>query len=113
MVGVVPPARAERGDSRPLMAAAGGPGPTCVLGIDLGTTSVKAALVTGTERGLALAQSCSRETQAHSDSLGEAPQVRAARECSGKSQDTGLALQWLGCLVHWTEESSGFPEFCA
>lgn len=59
------------------MAAAGAPGPTCVLGIDLGTTSVKAALVTGTERGLALAQSCSRETQAHSDSPGAAAQVRA------------------------------------
>ncbi|XP_063258814.1 sedoheptulokinase isoform X1 [Prinia subflava] len=72
------------------MAAAGGPGPICVLGIDLGTTSVKAALVTGTERGLALAQSCSRETQAHSDSLGAAPQgmeqdvqkiLRALNEC--------------------------------
>ncbi|XP_066419537.1 sedoheptulokinase isoform X2 [Molothrus aeneus] len=72
------------------MAAADGPGPTCVLGIDLGTTSVKAALVTGTERGLALAQSCSRETQAHSDSPGAAPQgmeqdvqkiIRALNEC--------------------------------
>ncbi|XP_030818835.1 sedoheptulokinase [Camarhynchus parvulus] len=72
------------------MAAAGGPGPTCVLGIDLGTTSVKAALVTGTERGLSLAQSCSRETQAHSDSPGAAPQgmeqdvqkiLRALNEC--------------------------------
>lgn len=65
------------------MAAAGGPGPTCVLGIDLGTTSVKAALVTGTERGLALAQSCSRETQAYSDSLGAAPQVRLAGSAQG------------------------------
>ncbi|NXM27835.1 SHPK Sedoheptulokinase, partial [Oxyruncus cristatus] len=64
--------------------------PTCVLGIDLGTTSVKAALVSGTERGLALAQSCSRETQAHTDSLEAGPQgmeqnvqriVRALNEC--------------------------------
>ncbi|KAM4760139.1 sedoheptulokinase isoform 1-T1 [Cyanocitta cristata] len=88
MVGVGPPVCAGQGDSHPLMAAAGGPGPTCVLGIDLGTTSVKAALVTGTER--ALAQSCSRETLAHSDSLEAGPQgmeqdvqkiIRALNEC--------------------------------
>lgn len=81
MVGVGPPVCAGQGDSlHPLMAAASGLKPACVLGIDLGTTSVKAALVAGTERGLALAQSCSRETQAHSDSPGAAPQVRAGRE---------------------------------
>ncbi|NXA05338.1 SHPK Sedoheptulokinase, partial [Sapayoa aenigma] len=67
-----------------------GPEPTYVLGIDLGTTSVKAALVTGTERGLALAHSCSRETRAHTDSLEAGAQgmeqsvqriIKALNEC--------------------------------
>ncbi|XP_071431508.1 sedoheptulokinase isoform X2 [Pithys albifrons albifrons] len=79
MVGVGPAGCAEQGDS--------GPEPSCVLGIDLGTTSVKAALVTGTERALALAQ---RDTRAHTDSREAGPQgmeqnvqsiIRALNEC--------------------------------
>ncbi|NWW71555.1 SHPK Sedoheptulokinase, partial [Climacteris rufus] len=69
---------------------AGGPEAAWVLGIDLGTTSVKAALVTGTERGLAVAQSCSRETRAHTESLEAGAQgmeqnvqkiIKALNEC--------------------------------
>ncbi|EOA98691.1 Sedoheptulokinase, partial [Anas platyrhynchos] len=47
---------------------------SCVLGIDLGTTSVKAALLVGTGRGHVVAASCSRETQAHTSSLEAGPQ---------------------------------------
>ncbi|NWZ23515.1 SHPK Sedoheptulokinase, partial [Asarcornis scutulata] len=47
---------------------------SCVLGIDLGTTSVKAALLVGTGRGHVVAASCSRETQAHASSLEAGPQ---------------------------------------
>ncbi|XP_062479488.1 sedoheptulokinase isoform X1 [Pezoporus occidentalis] len=70
--------------------AAGRPGPACVLGIDLGTTSVKAALLTGAEREQVVAESCSRETQAYASSLEAGPQgmeqdvrriVRALNEC--------------------------------
>lgn len=60
--------------------AAGGPAPACVLGIDLGTTSVKAALVVAAERGHVVAESCSRETQAHTSSLEAGPQVRGGRQ---------------------------------
>lgn len=59
--------------------AAGRPTPACVLGIDLGTTSVKAALLVGAERGHVVADSCSRETQAHTDSLEAGPQVRGGK----------------------------------
>uniref|UniRef100_A0A8B9YWZ7 Carbohydrate kinase FGGY N-terminal domain-containing protein n=1 Tax=Buteo japonicus TaxID=224669 RepID=A0A8B9YWZ7_9AVES len=70
--------------------AAGRPAPACVLGIDLGTTSVKAALLMGAEQGQVVAESCSRETQAHTSSLEAGPQgmeqnvwriVRALNEC--------------------------------
>lgn len=55
--------------------AAGRPDAACVLGIDLGTTSVKAALLVGAERGQVVAESCSRETQAHTSSLEAGPQI--------------------------------------
>ncbi|XP_049658996.1 sedoheptulokinase isoform X1 [Accipiter gentilis] len=70
--------------------AAGRPAPACVLGIDLGTTSVKAALLMGAEQGQVVAESCSRETQAYTSSLEAGPQgmeqnvrriVRALNEC--------------------------------
>lgn len=67
--------------------AAGRPVPACVLGIDLGTTSVKAALLIGAERGQVVAESCSRETQAYTNSQEAGPQVRGDR-----FQDTGLGL---------------------
>ncbi|NXY72617.1 SHPK Sedoheptulokinase, partial [Glareola pratincola] len=66
------------------------PAPACVLGIDLGTTSVKAALLVGAEQGQVVAESCSRETQAHTSSLEAGPQgmeqnvrriIRALNEC--------------------------------
>jgi len=59
--------------------AAGRPAPAYVLGIDLGTTSVKAALLVGAERGQSVAESCSRETRAHTGSLEAGPQVRGGR----------------------------------
>ncbi|XP_040543306.1 sedoheptulokinase isoform X1 [Gallus gallus] len=68
----------------------GGPDSVCVLGIDLGTTSVKAALVVGTERGQVVAESCSRETQAYTSSVEAGLQgmeqdsrriIRALNEC--------------------------------
>ncbi|XP_072209460.1 sedoheptulokinase isoform X2 [Excalfactoria chinensis] len=68
----------------------GGPDSACVLGIDLGTTSVKVALVAGTERGHVVAESCSRETQAYSSSVEAGLQgmeqdsqriIRALNEC--------------------------------
>ncbi|KFP01899.1 Sedoheptulokinase, partial [Calypte anna] len=67
-----------------------GSAPACVLGIDLGTTSVKAALLEGTERGQVVAGSCSRETQAYTSSLEAGPQgmeqnvrriIKALNEC--------------------------------
>ncbi|XP_053131094.1 sedoheptulokinase-like [Hemicordylus capensis] len=39
-------------------------GPSCVLGIDVGTTSVKTGLVSKTEHGPAVTQSCTKETRA-------------------------------------------------
>uniref|UniRef100_A0A8D2N7V4 Sedoheptulokinase n=1 Tax=Zonotrichia albicollis TaxID=44394 RepID=A0A8D2N7V4_ZONAL len=110
------------------MAAAGGPGPTCVLGIDLGTTSVKAALVTGTERGLALAQSCSRETQAYSDSPGAAAQgmeqdvqkiIKALNECLAalpqqqlqQVTHIGISGQMHG-VVFWKSDKVGAGKDC-
>lgn len=39
-------------------------GPACVLGIDLGTSSVKAALVEETDQGPAVLMSCTKETRA-------------------------------------------------
>ncbi|XP_021271195.1 sedoheptulokinase isoform X1 [Numida meleagris] len=69
---------------------AGEPDSVCVLGIDLGTTSVKAALVVGAEQGHVVAESCSRETQAHASSVEAGPQgmeqdsrriIRALNEC--------------------------------
>ncbi|XP_046758625.1 sedoheptulokinase isoform X2 [Gallus gallus] len=67
-----------------------GPDSVCMLGIDLGTTSVKAALVVGTERGQVVAESCSRETQAYTSSVEAGLQgmeqdsrriIRALNEC--------------------------------
>ncbi|NWI95551.1 SHPK Sedoheptulokinase, partial [Pitta sordida] len=108
--------------------------PTCVLGIDLGTTSVKAALVTGTERGLALAHSCSRDTQAHSHSLEAGPQgmeqsvqriIQALNECLAalpqqqlqRVSHIGISGQMHGVVFwksdkgcKWTEGSTG-PAF--
>ncbi|NWQ64739.1 SHPK Sedoheptulokinase, partial [Neopipo cinnamomea] len=110
------------------------PEPSCVLGIDLGTTSVKAALVTGTERGLAVAQSCSRETQAHTDSLEAGPQgmeqnvqriIRALNECLAalpqqqlqRVTHIGISGQMHGVVFwksdkgcKWTERGTG-PAF--
>uniref|UniRef100_A0A8D0FAL7 Sedoheptulokinase n=1 Tax=Strix occidentalis caurina TaxID=311401 RepID=A0A8D0FAL7_STROC len=69
---------------------AGGPAPACVLGIDLGTTSVKAALLVRGKQGQVVAESCSRETQAHTSSLEAGPQgmeqnvqkiIKALNEC--------------------------------
>lgn len=54
------------------------PGLACALGIDLGTTSVKAALVVAGETGPVVAESCSRETGARADSPAAGPQVGAA-----------------------------------
>lgn len=65
---------------------------SCVLGIDLGTTSVKAALLVGTGRGHVVAASCSRETQAHASSLEAGPQVRGGRKHCRWFQDGGVAL---------------------
>ncbi|KAJ7416445.1 Sedoheptulokinase [Willisornis vidua] len=87
MVGAGPAGCAGQADS--------GPEPPCVLGIDLGTTSVKAALVTGTERALALAQ---RDTRAHTDSREAGPQVAGG-------QRVGPALP----SSHRRLEKSGFP----
>ncbi|XP_074701604.1 transient receptor potential cation channel subfamily V member 1-like isoform X2 [Strix aluco] len=69
---------------------AGRPAPACVLGIDLGTTSVKAALLVRGKQGQVVAESCSRETQAHTSSLEAGPQgmeqnvqkiIKALNEC--------------------------------
>ncbi|XP_005240551.1 sedoheptulokinase [Falco peregrinus] len=114
--------------------AAGRPAPTCVLGIDLGTTSVKAALLTGAEQGQVVAESCSRETQAHTSSLEAGPQgmeqnvwriVRALNECLAalpqqqlqRVSHIGVSGQMHGILFwkkdkgcKWTECSTG-PTF--
>ncbi|NWR84689.1 SHPK Sedoheptulokinase, partial [Furnarius figulus] len=111
-----------------------GPQQGCVLGIDLGTTSVKAALVTGTEQGLALAHSCSRETRAHTDSLEAGPQgmeqnvqriIRALNECLAalpqqqlqRVSHIGISGQMHGVVFwksdkgcQWTESGTG-PAF--
>ncbi|XP_052545145.1 sedoheptulokinase isoform X2 [Tympanuchus pallidicinctus] len=70
----------------------GGPDSVCVLGIDLGTTSVKAALLVGTEQGQVVAESCSRETQAYTSS------VEAGLQ--GMEQDSGRIIRALNeCLA--------------
>ncbi|XP_015262370.1 PREDICTED: sedoheptulokinase [Gekko japonicus] len=45
-----------------------GPGHACVLGIDMGTTSVKVALVEETDQGPAVIENCTKETQAQVES---------------------------------------------
>ncbi|XP_053864711.1 sedoheptulokinase isoform X2 [Malaclemys terrapin pileata] len=73
------------------------PGTMCVLGIDLGTTSVKAALVIETEQGQIVAQSCSRETQAQADSL--------AAGAQGMEQDVQRIIKALNeCLAAFPRE---------
>ncbi|XP_077168815.1 sedoheptulokinase isoform X2 [Paroedura picta] len=49
-------------------AAPHGPGRACVLGVDLGTSSVKAALVEETDQGPAVIASCCKDTQAQVES---------------------------------------------
>ncbi|KFP11940.1 Sedoheptulokinase, partial [Egretta garzetta] len=116
----------------------GGPAPACVLGIDLGTTSVKAALLVGAERGQVVAESCSRETQAHTSSLEAGPQgmeqnvqriIRALNEClaalpqqqlqrvshigiSGQMHGRNHWTSWMLCVpgCKWTECGTG-PTF--
>ncbi|XP_013809358.2 sedoheptulokinase [Apteryx mantelli] len=100
--------------------AAGRPGAACVLGIDLGTTSVKAVLVAGGERGQAVAESCSRETQAQTGSPGAGPQgmeqnvqkiIRALNECLAalpqqqlqRVSHIGISGQMHG-IVFWKKE---------
>ncbi|KAM9117882.1 sedoheptulokinase isoform 3-T3 [Pangshura tecta] len=73
------------------------PGTMCVLGIDLGTTSVKAALVMETEQGRIVTQSCSRETQAQADS--------PAAGAQGKEQDVQKIIKALNeCLAAFPQE---------
>ncbi|XP_030392631.1 sedoheptulokinase isoform X2 [Gopherus evgoodei] len=73
------------------------PGTVCVLGIDLGTTSVKAALVIETEQGQIVTQSCSRETEAQADS----PAAGAQR----MEQDVQKIIKALNeCLVAFPQE---------
>ncbi|XP_025910924.1 sedoheptulokinase isoform X3 [Apteryx rowi] len=100
--------------------AAGRPGAACVLGIDLGTTSVKAVLVAGGERGQAVAESCSRETQAQTGSPGAGLQgmeqnvqkiIRALNECLAalpqqqlqRVSHIGISGQMHG-IVFWKKE---------
>ncbi|XP_039363420.1 sedoheptulokinase isoform X2 [Mauremys reevesii] len=69
----------------------------CVLGIDLGTTSVKAALVIETEQGQIVTQSCSRETQAQADS--------PAAGAQGMEQDVQKIIKALNeCLAAFPQE---------
>ncbi|XP_044850003.1 sedoheptulokinase isoform X2 [Mauremys mutica] len=73
------------------------PGTMCVLGIDLGTTSVKAALVIETEQGQIVTQSCSRETQAQADS--------PAAGAQGMEQDVQKIIKALNeCLAAFPQE---------
>lgn len=93
----------------------GGPDSVCVLGIDLGTTSVKAALVVGTERGQVVAESCSRETQAYTSSVEAGLQVRARSAAGGSRM---AALWWLGCVaglqgLWWLSWIFFYYYFCA
>ncbi|NXA35240.1 SHPK Sedoheptulokinase, partial [Eudromia elegans] len=110
------------------------PRAACVLGIDLGTTSVKAALVVGGEQGPVVAESCSRETQAQTGSLGAGPQgmeqnvgkiIRALNECLAalpqqqlqRVSHIGISGQMHGIVFwkrdqgcKWTENETG-PTF--
>ncbi|XP_077692951.1 sedoheptulokinase isoform X2 [Eretmochelys imbricata] len=73
------------------------PGTVCVLGIDLGTTSVKAALVAETAQGQIVTQSCSRETQAQADS--------PAAGAQGMEQDVQKIIKALNeCLAAFPQE---------
>ncbi|XP_050785524.1 sedoheptulokinase isoform X2 [Gopherus flavomarginatus] len=73
------------------------PGTVCVLGIDLGTTSVKAALVIETEQGQIVTQSCSRETEAQADS--------PAAGAQGMEQDVQKIIKALNeCLAAFPQE---------
>ncbi|XP_027675996.1 sedoheptulokinase isoform X2 [Chelonia mydas] len=73
------------------------PGTVCVLGIDLGTTSVKAALVVETAQGQIVTQSCSRETQAQADS--------PAAGAQGMEQDVQKIIKALNeCLAAFPQE---------
>ncbi|XP_042685923.1 sedoheptulokinase isoform X1 [Centrocercus urophasianus] len=109
----------------------GGPDSVCVLGIDLGTTSVKAALVVGTEQGQVVAESCSRETQAYTSSVEAGLQgmeqdsrriIRALNECLAalpqqqlqRVSHIGIAGQMHGIVFwkrdqgcKWTEGGTG------
>ncbi|XP_054857580.1 sedoheptulokinase [Eublepharis macularius] len=55
------PPQAEEGSNSVMSHV---PGRACVLGIDMGTTSVKVALVEETDQGPAVIKSCTKETQA-------------------------------------------------
>ncbi|XP_074869467.1 sedoheptulokinase isoform X2 [Carettochelys insculpta] len=73
------------------------PGTGRVLGIDLGTTSVKAALVAETEQGPVVTHSCSRETQAQVDS--------PAAGAQGMEQDVQIIIKALNeCLEAFPQE---------
>ncbi|CAM4668304.1 unnamed protein product [Caretta caretta] len=73
------------------------PGTVCVLGIDLGTTSVKAALVVETAQGQIVTQSCSRETQAQANS--------PAAGAQGMEQDVQKIIKALNeCLAAFPQE---------
>ncbi|NXD13208.1 SHPK Sedoheptulokinase, partial [Nothocercus nigrocapillus] len=109
-------------------------GAACVLGIDLGTTSVKAALVVGGEQGPVVAESCSKETQAQTGSPGAGPQgmeqsvrkiIRALNECLAalpqqqlqRVSHIGISGQMHGIVFwkrdqgcKWTESETG-PTF--
>ncbi|XP_006275251.2 sedoheptulokinase [Alligator mississippiensis] len=107
------------------------PGLACALGIDLGTTSVKAALVVAGETGPVVAESCSRETRARADSPAAGPQgteqdvqriIRAVNECLAalpqqqlqRVSRVGISGQMHGVVFwkrnqgcSWTESGTG------
>ncbi|NWJ11484.1 SHPK Sedoheptulokinase, partial [Crypturellus undulatus] len=107
------------------------PRAACVLGIDLGTTSVKAALVVAGEQGPVVAESCSRETQAQTGSPGAGSQgmeqnvrkiISALNECLAalpqqqlqRVRHIGISGQMHGIVFwkrdqgcKWTESETG------
>ncbi|NWX97896.1 SHPK Sedoheptulokinase, partial [Nothoprocta ornata] len=111
-----------------------GPGAACVLGIDLGTTSVKAAVVVRGEQGPVVAESCSRETRAQTGSPGAGQQgmeqnvrkiIGALNECLAalpqqqlqRVSHIGISGQMHGIVFwkrdqgcKWTESETG-PNF--
>ncbi|XP_066490948.1 transient receptor potential cation channel subfamily V member 1 isoform X1 [Tiliqua scincoides] len=106
-------------------------GPTCVLGIDLGTSSVKTALVEETDQGPTVLMSCTKETQAQVASQAAGLQVNeqdvgkiiaALNECLGNlpqqhlqlvnrigvsGQMHGIMFWKAGRGCRWTECGSG------